>query len=304
MSDIRFDGRVAIVTGAGGGLGRAHAMMLASRGAQIVVNDLGTSVDGRGLPSQAAQTVAAEIRAAGGIALANGDDVSSPAGAACLVDQALAEFGRVDILVNNAGILRDKTFAKMDLADFHKVLDVHLLGAVYCTKAVWEQMAERRYGRVIFTTSSSGLYGHFGQTNYGAAKLALVGFMKGLAQEGRRCGVLANAVAPLAATRMSDGVLNAETFKRMPPEHVSAVVAYLASDRCDLNGEVFVAGGGYLGRAAIVEAAGVVLPPDNPSPEGVAKAVEAASDLTQAVAYPNLAAAFDAAAVRLGRRLI
>lgn len=224
------------------------------------MNDLGTSIDGRGQPSQAAEAVAAEIRAGGGVAVANGDDISSAAGAARLADQALDAFGRVDILVNNAGILRDKTFAKMELVDFEKVLGVHLLGAVYCTKAVWDRMTEQGYGRVIVTTSSSGLYGHFGQTNYDAAKLGLVGFMKGLAQEGRRYGVLANAVAPLAATRMSDGVLNAEAFKRMPPEHVSAVVAYLASDRCGLSGEVFVAGGGYLARAAIVESPGVVLP--------------------------------------------
>ena len=231
MNAIRFDGRVAIVTGAGGGLGRSHAMMLASRGARVLVNDLGTSIDGRGQPSQAAEAVAAEIRAGGGVAVANGDDISSAAGAARLADQALDAFGRIDILVNNAGILRDKTFAKMELVDFEKVLGVHLLGAVYCTKTVWDRMTEQGYGRVIVTTSSSGLYGHFGQTNYDAAKLGLVGFIKGLAQEGRRYGVLANAVAPLAATRMSDGVLNAEAFKRMPPEHVSAVVAYLASDR-------------------------------------------------------------------------
>jgi NAD(P)-dependent dehydrogenase (short-subunit alcohol dehydrogenase family) len=235
MNAIRFDGRVAIVTGAGGGLGRSHVMMLASRGARVLVNDLGTSIDGRGQPSQAAEAVAAEIRAGGGVAVANGDDISSTAGTACLADQALDAFGRVDILVNNAGILRDKTFAKMELVDFEKVLRVHLLGAVYCTKVVWDRMTEQGYGRVIVTTSSSGLYGHFGQTNYAAAKLGLVGFMKGLAQEGRRYGVLANAVAPLAATRMSDGVLNAEAFKRMPPEHVSAVVAYLASDRCGLS---------------------------------------------------------------------
>ena len=299
MNAIWFDGRVAIVTGAGSGLGRSHAMMLASRGARVLVNDLGTSIDGRGQPSQAAEAVAAEIRAGGGVAVANGDDISSAAGAARLADQALDAFGRVDILVNNAEILRDKTFAKMELVDFEKVLGVHLLGAVYCTKAVWDRMTEQGYGRVIVTTSSSGLYGHFGQTNYDAAKLGLVGFMKGLAQEGRRYGVLANAVAPLAATRMSDGVLNAEAFKRMPPEHVSAVVAYLASDRCELSGEVYVAGGGYLARAAIVESPGVVLPAENPSPEAVEEVVAAASDLAHAIAYPNLAAAFDAAAARL-----
>ena len=262
------------------------------------MNDLGTSIDGRGQPSQAAEAVAAEIRAGGGVAVANGDDISSAAGAARLADQALDAFGRVDILVNTPESCGTRPSRRWSV-DFEKVLGVHLLGAVYCTKAVWDRMTEQGYGRVIVTTSSSGLYGHFGQTNYDAAKLGLVGFMKGLAQEGRRYGVLANAVAPLAATRMSDGVLNAEAFKRMPPEHVSAVVAYLASDRCELSGEVFVAGGGYLARAAIVESPGVVLPAENPSPEAVEGAVAAASDLAHAIAYPNLAAAFDAAAARL-----
>lgn len=299
MSQIRFDGRVAIITGAGGGLGRSHAKLLASRGARVVVNDLGTSVDGAASPSLAAENVAAEICAAGGTAIANGDDISDPAGASRLVDQAVSAYGRVDILINNAGILRDKTFAKMDLDDFRKVLDVHLIGAVYCTKAAWSVMQSQRWGRVIVTTSSSGLYGHLGQTNYGAAKLGLVGFIKALAQEGQRFGILANAVAPLAATRMSDGVLDAETFRKMPPEHVSAVVAYLTSEGCDITGEVFVAGGGYLARAAIVESRGVVLAPDRPSPEQVACIIQATLDLAGANAFPNLDVAFKAAALRL-----
>jgi NAD(P)-dependent dehydrogenase (short-subunit alcohol dehydrogenase family) len=299
MGTIGFEGRVAIVTGAGGGLGRSHAMLLAARGARVVVNDLGTSVDGRGKPSRMAEQVAAEICAAGGMAVANGDDVATPAGAARLAEQARDAFGRIDILINNAGILRDKTFAKMDLADFHRVLEVHLLGTVYCTKAVWAGMVEQGHGRIVVTTSSSGLYGHFGQTNYDTAKLGLVGFMKALAQEGRRHGIAVNAIGPLAATRMSDGVLDAEVFRRMPPEHVSAVVAYLASDRCSVSGEVLVAGGGYLARAAVVESHGVVLPADRPSPEAVEAALAQASDLSRAVAYPDLASAFAAAAERL-----
>lgn len=299
MSEIRFDGRVAIVTGAGSGIGRCHALMLASRGARVVVNDLGTTVDGRGQRCRSAEGVISEIRAAGGEAVANDDDISCPCGAARLADQAVDEFGRLDILVNNAGILRDKTFSKMELADFQKVLDVHLLGSVYCTKAAWGRMTSQGYGRIVVTTSSSGLYGHFGQTNYDAAKLGLVGFMKGLALEGRRNDVLVNAVAPLAATRMSDGVLDVEAFARMAPEHVSAVVAYLASEQCNLSGEIMVAGGGYLARAAIVESQGVVLPAENPSPEAVAGAVAAASELAQAVAYPDLSAAFAAAVSKI-----
>jgi NAD(P)-dependent dehydrogenase (short-subunit alcohol dehydrogenase family) len=299
MNSLRFDGRVAIVTGAGGGLGSSHARMLAARGAKVVVNDLGTSVDGRDALSPAADAVAEEIRAAGAIAIANAHDISNPDGATRLIEQTLDAFGRIDILVNNAGILRDKTFAKMSLADFQRVLDVHLLGAVYCTKGLWARMIEQGYGRVIFTTSSSGLYGHFGQSNYSAAKLGLVGFMKSLVQEGRRHGVLTNAVAPLAATRMSVGKLNEDVFKQMPPEHVSALVTYLASEQCDLSGGILVAGGGYLARAEMVEAAGVVMRSDNPSPEAIREALAAASDLAQAIPYPSLAAAFDAAAAKL-----
>jgi NAD(P)-dependent dehydrogenase (short-subunit alcohol dehydrogenase family) len=182
--NIDFSGRVAIVTGAGGGVGREHALALARRGARVLVNDLGGSVHGDGASASAAQAVVDEIRAAGGEAIANGASVTDPAAARAMVQQAVDTWGRVDVLVNNAGILRDKTFAKMDLADFRQVLDVHLMGAVQCTKAAWPHMIEQHYGRVLFTTSSTGLYGNFGQTNYGAAKLALVGLMQTLALEG------------------------------------------------------------------------------------------------------------------------
>jgi NAD(P)-dependent dehydrogenase (short-subunit alcohol dehydrogenase family) len=204
---IRFDGRVAIVTGAGGGLGRQHALALAARGATVVVNDFGRSAPGESLG--AAEQVVREIEALGGTALANGASVTDVPGVAAMVDAAMQRYGRIDILVNNAGILRDKSFAKMDLADFRLVLDVHLMGAVNCTHAVWPIMRAQKYGRVVMTTSSSGLYGNFGQANYGAAKMALVGLMQTLAIEGAKDGIRVNCLAPTAATRMTEGLMPA-----------------------------------------------------------------------------------------------
>ncbi|MBV8851004.1 MAG: SDR family NAD(P)-dependent oxidoreductase, partial [Methylobacteriaceae bacterium] len=201
---IRFDGRVAIVTGAGNGLGRAHALGLASRGAKVVVNDLGASRDGTGGSSEAAEKVVAEIKAQGGEALANGANVADAAAVQEMVEEAMRKFGRIDILVNNAGILRDKSFAKMDLADFRTVLDVHLWGSVVCTKAVWDIMRTQNYGRVVFTSSSSGIYGNFGQSNYGAAKMAMVGLMNVLHLEGERNNIRVNVLSPTAATRMTE----------------------------------------------------------------------------------------------------
>ena len=198
---IDFNGRVAIVTGAGGGLGRAHALALAARGAKVVVNDLGGARDGSGHSLTAAEAVVAEIRAAGGLAIANGASVTDWDAVHAMVQQAVDTWGRVDILVNNAGILRDKSFAKMDLADFRLVMDVHLMGAVHCAKAVWPHMQAQNYGRILMTTSSSGLYGNFGQSNYSAAKLALVGLMQTLAIEGAKHGIRVNSLAPTAATR-------------------------------------------------------------------------------------------------------
>src|SRR5215203_426498 len=198
---IRFDGRVAIVTGAGNGLGRAHALGLAARGARVVVNDLGAARDGSGGSSAAAESVVEEIRAAGGEAMADGANVADFAQVQAMVARAKGAWGRVDILVNNAGILRDKSFAQMELADFRTVLDVHLMGSVHCTKAVWETMREQNYGRIVMTTSSSGLYGNFGQSNYGAAKAGVVGLMNVLAQEGRKNDIRVNTLSPTAATR-------------------------------------------------------------------------------------------------------
>src|SRR3954468_2534402 len=216
-----LENRVAIVTGSGGGLGRAHALYLASQGARIMVNDLDQG---------AADRVAAEIRAAGGEALAVAASVTDEAAVAAMVDKALAAWGRVDILVNNAGILRDKSFAKMSIDDFRLVVDVHLIGAAICTKAVWETMRAQNYGRIVMTTSSSGLYGNFGQANYGAAKMALVGLMQTLAIEGQKYGIRANCRAPPAATQMTDGVLSEASLKLLDPKLVSPALLALVDD--------------------------------------------------------------------------
>ena len=217
MTEIDFSGRVAIVTGAGGGLGRLHALGLAARGAKVVVNDLGGAVDGTGGSVTAAQKVVDEIRAAGGEAMANGASVIDFDAVKAMVQQAVDAWGRVDVLVNNAGILRDKSFAKMDLADFRLVLDVHLMGAVHTCKAAWPHMVNQKYGRIVMTTSSTGLYGNFGQSNYGAAKLALVGLMQTLSIEGAKHGIHVNALAPTAATRMTEGLLPPEVFAMLKP---------------------------------------------------------------------------------------
>ena len=227
---IDFKGRVAIVTGAGGGLGRQHALALARRGAKVVVNDLGGARDGSGGSASAAQAVVDEIRAAGGEAMANAASVTDFEAVQAMVQQAVDTWGRVDILVNNAGILRDKTFAKMELADFRLVLDVHLMGAVHCTKAVWPVMTAQKYGRIVMITSSSGLYGNFGQSNYGAAKLALVGLMQTLSLEGAKHDIRVNCLAPTAATRMTEDLMPAEVLRALQPEAVVPAMLVLASE--------------------------------------------------------------------------
>ncbi|MFZ5567630.1 MAG: SDR family NAD(P)-dependent oxidoreductase [Pseudomonadota bacterium] len=227
---IDFKGRVAIVTGAGGGLGKQHALALARRGAKVVVNDLGGARDGSGGSASAAQAVVDEIRAAGGEAIANAASVTDFEAVQAMVQQAVDTWGRVDILVNNAGILRDKTFAKMELADFRLVLDVHLMGAVHCTKAVWPVMTAQKYGRIVMTTSSSGLYGNFGQSNYGAAKLALVGLMQTLSLEGAKHDIRVNCLAPTAATRMTEDLMPAEVLRALQPEAVVPAMLVLASE--------------------------------------------------------------------------
>ena len=265
MDKIDFTGRVAIVTGAGGGLGRLHALGLAARGAKVVVNDLGGAVDGSGGSVTAAQQVVDEIRAAGGEAIANGASVTDLAAVQALVQQAIDAWGRVDVVVNNAGILRDKSFAKMDLADFRLVLDVHLMGAVHLCKAVWPHMVAQKYGRIVMTTSSTGLYGNFGQSNYGAAKLAQVGLMQTLAIEGAKHGIHVNALAPTAATRMTEGLLPEEVMAAIRPEAVVPAMLVLASEQAP-NRTILCAGAGTYEAAHITLTRGVHLgvTPDTP----------------------------------------
>ncbi len=269
MSEIRFDGRVAVVTGAGAGLGRAHALELARRGARVIVNDLGGSVAGEGASSNAAEAVVEEIGAAGGDAIADGADVTDETQVAAMVTKALDAWGRVDILINNAGILRDKTFAKMELADFRSVLEVHLWGSVLCTKAVWGHMREREYGRIVFTTSSSGLYGNFGQSNYGAAKMGVAGLMKTLHLEGAKSNIRVNALAPVASTRMTKDLFPEEAFALFAPEKVTPGVIYLVSDDAPSQ-TILAAGGGGFAVARVVETRGAALRGDALSAEGVA----------------------------------
>lgn len=253
---IKFDGRVAIVTGAGGGLGREHALALARRGARVVVNDLGGARDGSGGSATAAESVVAEIEAMGGEAIANAASVTDHAAVEAMVKAAMDKWGRIDILVNNAGVLRDKTFAKMELEDFRFVVDVHLMGAVNCTKAVWEIMRQQNYGRIVMTTSSSGLYGNFGQANYGAAKMALVGLMQTLAIEGQKNDIRVNCLAPTAHTRMTEDLGAALPLEHLGPELVSPGVLYLVSEnaptRCILG-----AGAGGFERAYVTLTQGI-----------------------------------------------
>ncbi|MEQ8841795.1 MAG: SDR family NAD(P)-dependent oxidoreductase [Acidimicrobiales bacterium] len=250
MSELRFDERVAIITGAGNGLGKAHALELARRGAMVVVNDLGGAVDGDGTDSSAAQLVVDEITAAGGIAVANTDSVTDAAAARSMVDQAIDEFGRLDIVVNNAGILRDKAFHNSTLENWQAVIDVHLTGAYNVTLPAFQHMREQGYGRIVMTSSPAGLYGNFGQTNYSSAKMGLVGFARAIKQEGGRKGVHANVIAPTADTRMTEGLLGT-IAEDSQPEHITAVVGYLCHESCELNGEVLACAAGRVARAFV-----------------------------------------------------
>jgi NAD(P)-dependent dehydrogenase (short-subunit alcohol dehydrogenase family) len=255
---IDFKDQVAIVTGAGGGLGRQHALALAARGAKVMVNDLGGARDGSGGSATAAEAVVAEIRAAGGEALANSASVTDFAAVEAMVAQAVAAWGRVDILVNNAGILRDKTFAKIDLADFRTVLDVHLMGAVHLCKAVWPHMMAARYGRIVLTTSSSGLYGNYGQSNYGAAKLALVGLMQTLGLEGHKHGIHVNCLAPTATTRMTEKLFPPDMLEAFKPEAVVPAMLVLASQDAPTR-TTLCAGAGSFEAANITLSEGVYI---------------------------------------------
>lgn len=279
---IRFDDQVAIVTGAGGGLGRAHALEFARRGAKVVVNDLGGDVRGEGGDLGAAQKVVQEIEAAGGVAIADGASVTDPAAVQDMVKKTLDAWGRIDVLVNNAGILRDKSFTKMEQADFDAVVDVHLRGGAICARHVFPIMRDQNYGRIVMTTSSSGLFGNFGQANYGAAKLALVGLMQTLKIEGQKYDVRVNALAPVAATRMTEDLFPPDALALFSPERVTPGLIVLASKDAP-NGAILSAGAGVFALAQITETAGVHVGAE-PTAEDVRDAWDRIADQTGAKA--------------------
>jgi NAD(P)-dependent dehydrogenase (short-subunit alcohol dehydrogenase family)/acyl dehydratase/putative sterol carrier protein len=289
--DIRFDDRVAVVTGAGGGLGRVYALELARRGAKVVVNDFGGARDGSGQGSGGpADKVVQEIREAGGEAVASYDSVTTPEGGENIIKTALDAFGRVDILINNAGILKDKSFTKMDLENWRGVMDVHLNGAFHVTRPAFRVMRERGYGRIVMTTSAAGLYGNFGQANYSTAKMALVGLMNTLKLEGGKYDIKVNTVAPIAATRLTADVLPAELQEKMTPEFVAPLVLYLCSEDCPVSGEIYNAGMGFYNRAAVMTAPGVVMGNGKivPSVEEVSASWEKVTGLKNAREYEQL----------------
>ncbi len=288
MSDIRYDGRVAVITGAGGGIGRSHALFFAARGAKVVVNDLGGSVKGDGASASMADAVVAEIRAAGGEAVANYDSVATEAGGRNIIKTALDAFGTVDILVNNAGNIRDKSFAKMDLDDFRSVVDVHFMGAVYCTHAAWPVMRDQSYGRVVMTTSAAGLYGNHGHTNYSAAKLALVGFMNALKEEGRNYNISVHSVAPMALSRMTQDITAPKLADVIKPEFVSAVVGWMCAEENRNTGHVIEAGAGYYAKVEIREALGAFLGNDRiTTPEEIRDNYATITNMDRAVPLEN-----------------
>ena len=280
---IRFDDKVVIVTGAGGGLGRSHALEFARRGAKVVVNDFGGSVDGSGASSIAADAVVREIQDAGGEAIANGSSVTDEAGVKALVDQTMDQFGRIDVLVNNAGILRDKSFHNMRSEDFDAVVEVHLTGTALVTNAVWPVMREQAYGRVLVTSSSSGLYGNFGQANYGTAKMGVVGLINTLKIEGQKYNIYCNALAPVAYTRMTSDLMPPEAESLMAPERVTPAVIFLCSEDAP-NGAIVAAGAGAFAKVEVVESHGAFLGHD-PTAEDVAKNWDDISDMSESKAF-------------------
>ena len=281
---ISFKDKVAIVTGAGGGLGRCHALQFAERGAKVIVNDLGGSVDGSGGSSEAADKVVEEIKAMGGDAISNGSSVTDKAGVKKLVDDAMAAYGRIDVLVNNAGVLRDKSFAKVTLDDFEFVVDVHMMGSVYCTKAVWPIMVEQKYGRIVMTSSSSGIFGNFGQSNYGSAKMGVVGLMNTLRIEGQKNNIKVNSLVPVAATRMTENLgMPDAVFDSLKPESVSPAVIFMASEDAP-DGVMISAGAGVFAMAEIVHSEGIALKGDDLNADMLAQKWSEASDMTNSKA--------------------
>ena len=286
MSKVEFKDRVAIVTGAGGGLGRSHALELARRGVKVVVNDLGGSVDGTGGSSTMAEQVVAEIIAAGGEAIANGANVTKADEVEAMVAEAIEKWGHIDILVNNAGILRDKSFSKMTMADWRLVVEVHLHGSATCTKAVWNHMKERGYGRIVMTTSSSGMYGNFGQTNYGAAKAGLSGFMRTLCLEGAKYDIRINTLSPTARSRMTENLMPEEILEKLTVESVSAGLVYLVCDDAP-NRMILCAGAGGYSETKVVETVGINLAEGDQTAENVAKHIDKIRSMDGAEEFTN-----------------
>ena len=288
MSDIRFDGRVAVITGAGSGIGRSHALFFASRGAKVVVNDLGGTTAGTGGSRAAADAVVHEIRTAGGEAVANYDSVATEEGGRNIVQTALDAFGTIDILINNAGNVRDKSFAKMTLDDFRALVDVHLMGAVYCTHAAWPVMRAKGFGRIVMTTSAAGLYGNHGHTNYSAAKMGLIGFMLALKEEGRTHDITVHAVAPMALTRMTEEVMAPKFAQVTKPEFVTALVAWLCAPENQETGHIIEAGAGYYAKVEVREAAGALFDPMTvPTPEQIRDRYGEITDMSEAAPYAD-----------------
>jgi len=284
MKDIRFDGKVAVITGAGGGLGRSHALLFASRGAKVVVNDVGGAGDGTGAGTRMADNVVEEIRAIGGEVVPNYDSVATVQGGANIIKTAIDHFGRVDILINNAGILRDASFLKMPEDAWDIIFSVHVKGAYCVTKAVWPLMRDQGYGRIIMTSSAAGIYGNFGQANYSAAKMALIGLGQTLALEGKKHNVYTNIIAPAADSRLTATVLPDDIRIKLKPEYVSPLVAYLCSDQSEENGNLFEVGGGFFFYLRWYRSPGLILKPDEVTIEKVAENLDEVKDMTNAKA--------------------
>lgn len=292
---IRFDDRVVVITGACGSLGRHYASAFAARGAKLVLNDLGAELSGTATGVSVAETFAETLRAGGAEAIANNSDICDPASAAGIVEQAKEAFGRVDVLINNAGIMRNHAFRKMSIEDFRQVIEVHLMGTAWLSQAAFAQMEAQGYGRIVMTTSAGGLYGAFGVANYGSAKTALIGLMNVLGIEGARSNILVNSIAPVAESRMMAGLLQDEEGVDLSPEWIVPAVLYLASDHCDVSGDILVAAGGHYARIGIVESQGITLQGDYPTAEEIKEKLPQIRDMAAAKPIPDLVAAIEKA---------